>query len=148
MLHLDDMNCVLWLDNWINGEERVKRCSSSGMLSRKWSCSACSVLIPVCFRDLWLEQHPQPSSKGTHHICFKHSMILRCSAQTNQRVFITYVHTANSKDLEKSICWEKSSSHLHMLAVSRIQLHQVIFESHCRHIFCFIDPEIISVLRF
>lgn len=48
------------------------------------------------------------------------------STDKSKIVFITYVHTVISKDLEKCIRWGKSPSHLHMLAVSRIQLHQVL----------------------
>lgn len=147
MLHLDDMNGVLWLDNWINGEEGGKRHSSSGMLPRKWSCSVCSVLIQVCFRDLQLEQAPKSSSKGTHHIYLKHKIVLRCSAQTNQRSFSSHMCTQWILRTWKNIfVGKKLIPPSHAGSFKNTTLHQVTFKSHCRHIFCFTDPQIISIL--
>lgn len=148
MLLLDGMNCVLWLDNWISGEERGKIHSSSGMLTRKWSCSMCSVLIQVCFRDLRLEGAPQWAPKG-------HIMSI-----LNTRWYWDVQHRQIKDDFDY-ICAHSEfwgPGEMYLLGKRLIPpsyagsfektLHQVLFKLHCRHIFCFIDPEIISVLSF
>lgn len=65
-------------------------------------------------------------------------------------ILVTYVHTVNSKDLEKSICWKKKRliPPSNGGKVKNTTLHQVLFKSYCRHICRFIGPEIISALSF
>lgn len=129
------------LNEW---QERGKRHSSSGMLTRKWNGSVCSVLIQVCFRDLQLEQ---TSSIGVHHIYNKHKIVLRCSAQTNQRSFSSHMCIQWILRTWKNVfVGEKLIPPSYAGSFKNTRLHQVIFKSHCRHIFCFIDPQIISVL--
>lgn len=129
------------LSEW---QERGKRHTSSGMLARKWNGSVCSVLIQVCFRDLQLEQ---TSSTGIHHIYNKHKIVLRCSAQTNQRSFSSHVCIQWILRTWKNVfVGKKLIPPSYAGSFKNTRLHQVIFKSHCRHIFCFIDPQIISVL--
>lgn len=129
---MDVINCMLWLDNWIKGEERGKRHSSSGMLTRKRRCSVYSMLIQVCFRDLLLEWTPQQSSQGKYlsHLFYTQDGTEIFSIDKSKVILVTCVHTVNSRDLEKFIFWKKGSSHLQMVRVSRIQHCTEFYLSH------------------